>query len=104
MYVWQRVLHLLFFAADPITTGVTGLGVGAAATLPADGSWITDPEVTKVGKNAARAGMLLDWTLRDYQWSFVKNGDTNPLIPFWLTMQRIVYALFLLSCWSQLLF
>lgn len=83
------------FAADPVTTGVTGLGVGAAVTLPSDGSWITDPEVTKIGKNAARAGMLLDWTLRDYQWSFVKNGDTNPLIPFWLTMQRIVYALFL---------
>ncbi|MDQ5900563.1 MAG: hypothetical protein QG600_141 [Patescibacteria group bacterium] len=64
--------------------------------LPQVGAWIRDAEVTKIGKNASRSGMLLDWTLRDYRWT-AQNYDnaTNPLIPFWQVVQRIVFALFL---------
>ena len=82
----------------PSTQNPTPTGsplVLANAGSPQEGAWIIDPEVTKIGKNASRSGMLLDWTLRDYQWAFVRQGDTNPLIPFWLVIQRIVYALFL---------
>lgn len=67
----------------------------ASDVLPPEGAWIIDPEVTRIGKNASRSGMLLDWTLRDYEWSFVREGESNPLLPFWQVIQRIVYALFL---------
>ena len=64
-------------------------------TLP-DNAWVIDKEVTFIGKNAARSGLLLDWTLRDYNWSKVQPGAQNPLIPFWMTIRNIVYALFIL--------
>lgn len=69
----------------------------AADILPQEGSWIVDPEVTKIGKNASRSGQLLDWTLKDYQWSSSasQESDANPLAGFWIVIQRIVYALFL---------
>lgn len=80
----------------PTPTLIPGpLTNGSTTDLPAIGSWIIDPEVTKIGQNASRSGMLLDWALRDYQWSFVSPGSVNPLIPFWQVVQRIVYALFL---------
>lgn len=77
------------------TTPTPGSQLAMNTALPEEGAWIIDSEVTKIGKNASRSGMLLDWTLRDYQWAYVRDGDTNPLIPFWLIIQRIVYALFL---------
>ncbi|MBI5045004.1 MAG: hypothetical protein HZC02_03695 [Candidatus Levybacteria bacterium] len=69
----------------------------AADALPQDGSWIIDPEVTRIGKNASRSGQLLDWTLKDYQWSTAasQQSSDNPLASFWIIIQRIVYALFL---------
>ena len=74
-------------ASIPVTLGTQ--------PLPAEGAWIIDPEVTTVGKNASRSGMLLDWTLRDYKWSSDTSYTNNPLTPFWLIIQRIVYSLFL---------
>lgn len=74
-------------AAVPVAIGVQ--------QLPHEGAWIVDPEVTTVGKNASRSGMLLDWTLRDYKWSADTSYTNNPLTPFWLIIQRIVYSLFL---------
>jgi len=76
-----------FPASIPVTLG--------SPPLPAEGAWIIDPEVTTVGKNASRSGMLLDWTLKDYKWSSDTSYTNNPLTPFWLIIQRIVYALFL---------
>ena len=58
---------------------------------PADGSWVPDSEVTFVGKVGARAGAFLDWTLQNYNWSYVTNG-VNPLATFWATIRNIVYA------------
>ncbi len=59
--------------------------------------WTPDPEVTFVGRNAARSGLLLDWTLRNYNWVCVSKADpsarvcdnsNNPLRTFWT---RIVF-------------
>src|ERR1035437_8219743 len=58
---------------------------------PQDGTWVSDSEVTFVGKIGARAGSFLDWTLQNYNWSFVTNGD-NPLAGFLATIRNIVYA------------
>jgi hypothetical protein len=74
-------------ASIPVTIGTQ--------PLPSEGAWIIDPEVTTVGKNASRSGMLLDWTLKDYKWSSDTSYTNNPLTPFWLIIQRIVYSLFL---------
>ncbi len=61
------------------------------SAIPADGTWVSDPDVTFVGKVGARAGSFLDWTLQNYNWSFVSGGQ-NPLASFWATIRNIVYA------------
>jgi len=58
---------------------------------PQDGTWVSDPEVTFVGKVGARAGELLNWTLQNYNWSFISGGQ-NPLTGFWAIIRNIVYA------------
>ncbi len=71
---------------------------------PTGGLWVVDPEVTFIGKNAARSGLTLDWTLENYQWVCVtkvadRNCDNsnNPLAAFWWTIvQWIVLPLLLL--------
>jgi hypothetical protein len=63
----------------------------AVTPAPQDGTWVSDSDVTFVGKVGARAGDLLDWTLQNYNWSFVSNGQ-NPLTSFWATIRNIVYA------------
>ncbi len=62
-----------------------------ATAPPADGTWVSDSDVTFVGKMGARAGSFLDWTLQNYNWSFVAGGQ-NPLAGFWATIRNIVYA------------
>jgi hypothetical protein len=56
------------------------------------GQWVIDPEVTFIGKNAARSGNLLDFTLQNYNWVCVRQGANgqcdnrgNPLQNVWLT-------------------
>ena len=56
-----------------------------------EGRWVSDQEVTFVGKTGARSGQFLDWALQNYQWLTLVNGQ-NPLIPFWITIRNIVYA------------
>lgn len=58
--------------------------------VPTGGLWVVDPEVTFIGKNAARSGLMLDWTLQNYNWVCVTKianrqcDDTkNPLASFW---------------------
>jgi hypothetical protein len=65
------------------------------APVPTGGLWVVDPEVTFIGKNAARSGHTLNWTLLNYQWSCVQkssgsncDNSDNPLSQFW---QRIVF-------------
>lgn len=71
-------------------------------TPPPEGLWVADPEVTFIGKNAARSGNLLDWTLRNYNWVCVKQAQTNalnqyqcddtdnPLARFWLLIVSFI--------------
>src|SRR5258708_36110278 len=60
---------------------------------PTGGLWVVDPEVTFIGKNAARAGLMLDWTLKNYQWVCVNkvnnrscDNSNNPIAKFWGTI------------------
>jgi len=68
------------------TTGTT--------TQPAEETWVSDSDVTFVGKVGARSGQFLDWTLSNYSWSYVTSGKQNPLANFWAQIRNIVYAFF----------
>ncbi len=79
----------LFFQASSV------LAQTPAVTLT-EGSWVNDSQVTFVGKVGARSGAFLDWTLQNYNWSFVPVGQQNPLATFWATTRNIVYAFFII--------
>ena len=96
----KKFLSILLFVAVVLTSFVFPSAVHAqnppaapAPTSPQDpgGSrWVVDPEVTFIGKNAARAGLMLDWTLQNYNWVCVNRLATgqcddskNPLAQFW---------------------
>lgn len=77
-----------------------------AATTPAatDSRWVIDPEVTFIGKNAARAGDFLDWTLQNYNWACVQqlangqcNNSNNPIAAYWslIVLYIVVPMLFI---------
>ncbi len=110
----KKLLPILFFCVFSVVALLAptlsyavdappSLGVGT----PADGQWIIDPEVTFIGKNAARAGHFLDWTLRNYNWVCVKrvvdpnnnqafqcDDSKNPIQTYWsLIMVYIVVPL-----------
>ncbi len=87
------VITILFFFGVPF---VTHAQTQQPAPVVPDNTWIIDPEVTFTGKNAARSGLLLDWTLRDYQWASSTAGLQNPIIPFWALIRNLTYALLIL--------
>ncbi len=105
----KRILSILFtfiFAiiafSSPANTFAAG-GPGPGTQLqpgqqqPTTGSsaasqsiWVIDPEVTFIGKNAARAGLFLDWTLKNYNWVCVNrvtdrqcDDSNNPIAQYW---------------------
>ena len=52
--------------------------------------WVIDPEVTFIGKNAKRSGLLLDWTIKNYNWVCVTkindrqcDDSNNPIAKYW---------------------
>lgn len=92
----QRVNAVTGTPTPAPTTPTNPQGALLPTPVPAIGEWVEDPNVTFVGKTAARSGEFLDWALRTYDWSFVTTGQRNPLIPFWTTVRNIVYAFFLL--------
>ncbi len=84
------------------TTPAPGQQMQQNGEVPS-GSWVIDPEVTFIGKNAARSGNLLDFTLQNYNWVCVSrntNGqcvDTNnPLLAVWQTTILYIVTPFLL--------
>jgi hypothetical protein len=93
----KRFLPVMFFPLAFLFVFLIGLifapYVLAQTPTPilVEGQWVSDPEVTFVGKAGARAGDFLDWTLLNYQWLTLVDGQ-NPLIPFWITIRDIVYA------------
>lgn len=62
----------------------------ASGSANAQSIWVIDPEVTFIGKNAARAGLFLDWTLKNYNWVCVNrvtdrqcDDSNNPIAKYW---------------------
>jgi hypothetical protein len=58
--------------------------------------WVRDTDVTFVGKAGARSGEFLDWTLQRYNWSYVTQGQQNPIAGFWANIRNITYAFLVL--------
>src|SRR3989344_3699575 len=80
----------------PTTTpGAQRLIIDACPTCE-EGEFYRNEEVTFVGRNAARSGFFLDWTLQRYEWARLPDGTVNPLLSFWATIRNIVLALFVL--------
>lgn len=98
--LWATVFTKQIYAVTPTPTITptstqtqTGTQVSAGNVSPTPGIWVEDPNVTFVGKVANRSGSLLDWTLQNYNWTFVSPQTTNPLASFWVTIRNIVYVL-----------
>ncbi len=79
LFIFPHKVH-----ADPVTID--------KAPVTADDKWVIDPEVTFIGKNAARSGNLLNFTLLNYHWVCVKqlpsgqcDDSKNPIAAVWLT-------------------
>jgi hypothetical protein len=95
-------LAILFFSValiSPVAVTYAQQQIIAPSPVPTGGLWVVDPEVTFIGKNAARSGYTLNWTLQNYQWSCVtkvadRNCDNtgNPLQKFWLTIVTYIVA------------
>lgn len=76
----------------------------AQATPATNSRWVIDPEVTFIGKNAARSGDFLNWTLQNYSWACVQqlangqcNNTNNPIAKYWslIVLYIVVPMLFL---------
>ncbi len=99
--ILRKILFILiaFFVIGLSLFSFTAIAKAQSAPTPTgvpEGSWVKDQEVTFVGKTAARSGEFLDWTLKNYDWSSVSPGTSNPLATFWATIRNIVYAFFIL--------
>ena len=90
----------LFFQKAPVFAQTPNQQIQQGPTAP-DGSWVIDPEVTFIGKNAARSGDLLNFTLQNYGWVCISKSASgqcdnsgNPLTAVWLkTVTYIVVPL-----------
>lgn len=87
-------LSVVFFVITLISpqfaAAQTQLQAPTPIAVPTGGLWVVDPEVTFIGKNAARSGLMLDWTLQNYNWVCVTrianrqcDDSKNPLAQFW---------------------
>lgn len=86
-------------AASPTPASAVAVGSGAVSSgdTCAAGTWCEDPNVTFSGKLATRANDFLNFSLFNYNWSFVAPGQTNPLEGFWFTIvSQVVTPFFLL--------
>lgn len=97
--IFLSVVFLVTTLFSPeIVAAQTQLQAPTPLAVPTGGLWVVDPEVTFIGKNAARSGLMLDWTLQNYSWVCVNprnartpGGDVarvcddsnNPLAKFW---------------------
>lgn len=104
VFIFQVVLTPFAFAqrddrvqpsGSPTPVTQINLQPGTPVTIP-DNTWVQDKEVTFTGKNAARAGLLLNWVLRDYKWMHLDKKNKNPIENFWKKIRDIVYRLLIL--------
>jgi hypothetical protein len=102
----KKLLPIIFSFVLLFTTLSTLLSPVAAfaQTTPTNSRWVIDPEVTFIGKNAARSGDFLNWTLQNYNWVCVKqigNGacdnSNNPIAKYWslIVLYIVVPMLFI---------
>lgn len=90
LIIFSIILCVIFFIqVKPLHAAIGDTQVPAAG-------WVSDSEVTFVGKTAARSNDFINWALRNYQWIVVQQGASNPLIDFWVKIRNIVYAFFIL--------
>ena len=90
----KKLLPIFVSIAFLLVTLITPIAAHAQQTATASGAtdsrWVIDPEVTFIGKNARRAGLFLDWTLKNYNWVCVKSvndrqcdDSNNPIAKYW---------------------
>jgi hypothetical protein len=77
--------------AQPIPSG----GPTTAGTLPASissgGDWQKNDEVTFAGKFVSRSSDVLNSVIRNYKWSYLKDGQ-NPFATVWIPIRNTIYA------------
>ncbi len=83
---------------NPVLTDETKVSreVLADESINPEDQWVRDADVTFVGKAGARSGEFLDWTLQRYNWSYVSQGQQNPIAGFWSEIRNIIYAFLIL--------
>lgn len=74
----------------PLQMGVNKQASASGNVGETASRWVIDPEVTFIGKNAARAGDFLDWALKNYNWVCVNkvnerqcDDSNNPIAQYW---------------------
>lgn len=85
---------LYFYKTDVLAAGTGSTVIDDTALLP--GQWVADKEVTFTGKLAARSRDVLNWVIRNYEWSEVGTGNANPFTDIWVRISTIVYTLLFL--------
>jgi hypothetical protein len=92
LVLFSFIFLSVVFAFLPRTVAAQAPTPTPVADAVPPGDWRIDPEVTFIGKNAARSGNLLDFTLENYNWVCVKkaadgqcDNSNNPLTGVWLT-------------------
>lgn len=81
---------------QPNTSGSSGSSSSSSSSSASSAKWVIDPNVTFIGKNARRSGLLLDWAIKNYNWVCVKrvsdracDDSNNPIEKYW--QQVVVY-------------
>lgn len=93
----KKYLPIILFSALAFLF-VFKLNAFADAPISLQGIWAQDPEVTFIGKIAARSNDFIDWVLINdgYKWMPLAAGETNPLVSFWSSFRNIVYSFLVL--------
>lgn len=88
--IFFSIVFFLTALISPHVVAAQQMQAPTPIAVPTGGLWIVDPEVTFIGKNAARSGLMLDWTLQNYNWVCVTrianrqcDDRNNPLAQFW---------------------
>ncbi|MBI2596301.1 hypothetical protein HYW46_06220 [Candidatus Daviesbacteria bacterium] len=92
----KKLLLVLFFSLCVFTFAlpysVYAQPVPAPPAAISSGQWQVDKEVTFTGKVAARSRDVLNWVIRNYEWSKV-TITPNPFNAIWLKLSTLAYSL-----------
>ena len=89
---------LIFFSLISPYVVSAEIIIGSPTGVPVEiqGKWVSDPEVTFVGKAATRSNDFLNWTLLNYDWIQFKAGERHPLLNYWFLVAGTVFSVLLL--------